>query len=387
MTGEDNKSTIIDLPEKYCRSRFKDFNNLNILEFNLAYFKREIRDDELRKEALLTFPKSIQNAYKKINNKKHSIEDYWITVPAEEGGACFYLEDRTPFLIASIPELYKLEKAVDREGQRDQNELYKILIQEMPIDSKGELVFELEEIADIHASVAEMLQDNNTIDVLTTLGKAKLESVQDSSAASQSADRIEKYKTNAYDSLGRSSLLFNATGSASLNYSLQRDESVILGINNQYSMWIEYQINRLFSNKKISFSFEILPTTIYNLEKSQQRYFEGAKYGYSKMYAGVAVGLKQTVQLSTMIFENEILNMTEKMIPLRSSYTSSGEEIDKKVSGTKENQSDETKESNISNNGGRQPLDDTEKSEKTLANISAEEVQEKSNEQTNSFYF
>ena len=34
----DNKVTLQDLPIEYCRTRFKDFNNLNILEFNLAYF-------------------------------------------------------------------------------------------------------------------------------------------------------------------------------------------------------------------------------------------------------------------------------------------------------------------------------------------------------------
>jgi hypothetical protein len=40
----------------------------------------------------------------------------------------------------------------------------------MPIDSKGQLVFQLEEVADIHASVAEMLKDLDTVDVLTTFG-------------------------------------------------------------------------------------------------------------------------------------------------------------------------------------------------------------------------
>ena len=366
--NSEGHTTILDLPYTYCRSRFKDFNNLDILEFNVRYFDIAIQDESMRHEALVTFPRSVQLAYKRWHNKK--IADPWIAIPAEEGGMCFFLDDRAPLFIASIPEIFKLEESIDREGRRDQNELYKILIQEMPIDSKGELVFELEEIADIHESVAEMLRENDTIDVLTTLGKAKLESIQDSSSASQSADRIEKYKNNVYDSLGRSSLLFNATGSASLSYSLQKDESIIMSLNNQYSVWIKHQINKKFANKKISFNFEILPTTIYNLEKSQKRYFEGAQYGYSKMYAGVAVGLKQTTQLSSMIFENEILHMTEKMIPLRSSYTSSGEEIDKKIS---ENTDDSPKDENISSSRGRPELDVTEKTDKTLLNESAEE--------------
>lgn len=50
--------TIQDLPLEYCRSRFKDLNNLNILEFNLNYFY-SFTSDELRKEALNTFPKIV----------------------------------------------------------------------------------------------------------------------------------------------------------------------------------------------------------------------------------------------------------------------------------------------------------------------------------------
>jgi len=38
MRSDGMKVTVQDLPIKYCRSRFKDFNNLNILEFNLHYF-------------------------------------------------------------------------------------------------------------------------------------------------------------------------------------------------------------------------------------------------------------------------------------------------------------------------------------------------------------
>lgn len=38
LRTDGNDVTIQDLPLQYCRTRFKDFNNLNILEFNLNYF-------------------------------------------------------------------------------------------------------------------------------------------------------------------------------------------------------------------------------------------------------------------------------------------------------------------------------------------------------------
>jgi hypothetical protein len=45
------------------------------------------------------------------------------------------------------------------------------------------------------------------------------------------------------------------------------------------------------------------------------------------MFAGVAMGIKQMDQLSLMNFENDFLEMSLKMIPLQSSYTTSGNAV------------------------------------------------------------
>lgn len=45
----------------------------------------------------------------------------------------------------------------------------------MPTDKDGELIFQLDEVAEIHSSVASMLQDIDTVDVLTTFGDTSLE--------------------------------------------------------------------------------------------------------------------------------------------------------------------------------------------------------------------
>jgi len=79
-----------------------------------------------------------------------------------------------------------------------------------------------------------MLKDTDTVDVLTTFGDTDLESLQESSAASQSADRIEKYKKNAWDAVGRGEILFSATNSSSLAYSIKKDETLMLAYLNIY---------------------------------------------------------------------------------------------------------------------------------------------------------
>lgn len=340
---------VQDLPLAYCRTRFKDAHGLDILEFDVAYFDR-IADEGDRKEALDSFPSEVRKAYYRWRNRASNVQ--WVEIGAEIGGMSFSFGDKTPILVASIPSIRELDDAVEREAKRDEDELGKLLIQQMPIDSKGQLVFQLDEVADLHASVAEMLQDRDTIDVLTTFGETSLESVQDSTAASQSSDRITKYKDNAYDEVGIASLLFNPDGSSSLPYAIKKEEALIGNINNLYAAWLKYQVNRRFGKNGVEFDFTILPTTIFNRKEMQEQYFRGAQYGYSKMYAGVAMGVKQVNQISLMTFENDMLGMAEKMIPLQSTYTSSGKNV-----------------ASSSSSGGRPPKDDTEKSEKTVQNV------------------
>ena len=372
LRTDGEKVTIQDLPLAYCRSRFKDFNNLNILEFDLRYFER-ITDEELRAEAVSTFPVVVQKAWKEwIKNKKEY--NPWVILPAADGGVSFsFSGDQTPLLIASIPELKKLDDAAKREEKRDENELYKLLIQKMPIDKDGELVFQLDEVADIHESVAGMLQDIDTVDVLTTFGDTDLESLQESTSATQSADRIAKYKKNAWEALGRGEILFNPDGSSALSYMIKKDEALMIAYLNIYETWIKFHINDKFARKGLTFDFEIIPTTVFNRQDLQTSYFRGAQYGYSKMFAGVAMGIKQISQLSLMNFENDILEMSTKMVPLQSSYTTSGNVVANEEKNNSSAQNTKTSQSiqDITNTGGRPELSDEQKSEKTQANIAA----------------
>jgi hypothetical protein len=367
-----DKAVIHELPLEYCRTRFKDMNNLNILEFNLHYFDK-FQTDELRMEMLETFPEEVQEAFMLWYGSKRML-DPWVEIPASAGGVCFcFSGDQTPALIASIPDLKQLKDAVKREEKRDNNELYKLLIERMPITSEGELVFQLDEVAEIHSSVADMLSDIDTVDVLTTFGDTDLESLQETSAATQSSDRIEKYKKNAYDALGRSSIIFNADGSSTLAYSIKKDEALMQAFLNVYETWIAFHLNDKFARTGLTFDFQILPTTVFNRKDLQGSYFSGAQYGYSKMYAGVAMGIKQMEQLALMNFENEFLDMSSKMIPLQSSYTTSGTAVaeEGKSENTTQNSSGSSQNKDINNKGGRPELPDEEKSEKTQANIAA----------------
>jgi hypothetical protein len=77
------------------------------------------------------------------------------------------------------------------------------------------------------------------------------------------------------------------------------------------------------------------------------------------MLPQIALGHSQSFILNTAVFENEILNLSEIMIPPLMSSTLSSEDI----LGQSKSSSETTSES-----GGRPEKPDDEKSEKTIAN-------------------
>ena len=164
--------------------------------------------------------------------------------------------------------------------------------------------------------------------------------------------------------------MFNADGSSTLSYSIKKDEALMISYLNEYEAWIKFQLNRKFARTGLVFDFEILPTTVFNRTDIENSKFKGAQYGYSKMFAGVAMGIKQRDLISLMDFENDFLKMSEKMIPLQSSYTTPGGTITEEEQGAQKT-STSVKVNDLDNKGGRPELPDEQKSEKTQANIKA----------------
>lgn len=114
LQEKDGKVVLVDLPLTHCRTRFKDFNNLNVLEFDITYFNYKYSDQVEREMAVLTFPEIVQKAWR--DYKAHKLADTWVMIPASFGGVTFcFTEDQTPLLIASIPQLLHLKDAIKRE--------------------------------------------------------------------------------------------------------------------------------------------------------------------------------------------------------------------------------------------------------------------------------
>lgn len=74
---------------------------------------------------------------------------------------------------------------------------------------------------------------------------------------------------------------------------IKKDEALMIAYLNMYETWLKFHLNDKFARTGLTFDFEIIPTTVFNRSDLQTSYFRGAQYGYSKMFAGVAMGIKQ----------------------------------------------------------------------------------------------
>lgn len=315
-----NKDTcvIFDLPIDYCRSRFKDIYGNDIIEFNLMYFD-SILDEEVRREALNTYPSIVSDSYKKYH--KNKLKSSWIFLPSEIGIYFSFYENGSPLFLSTIPSTIKYDKSVDTERERELEEIRKILVQKIPHMQDGQLLFEPEEALEMHQGAVNMMRGNKNLSVLTTY--ADVDAIVSKTSAESASNALEKMLQNVYANAGVSSQLFAPTGSQALLLSIKNDISLMMILGNKYGRFISYIVNDLFSTGNLRFSYLILPVTEYTRSDFITDAYKLAQGGYSFLLPAVAIGLSQLELTSLKDLENNILKLKDVLIPLSSSYTES----------------------------------------------------------------
>ena len=343
----DNGRTIFqDLSPDYCRTRYKSANNLPVLEFDLTYFITiEGREATTKVDELALYPKYVVKAYEKyfkkvtkidrkgktvINSKKDLEQGRWLIIP-DSLGIVFYYKDTKPFFATVIKSIEDLNEYKGIEKALDKQELKKILLQRIPMDSNGELLFTLEEAEEIHKAAVKMLRNNPDVDVFTSLAETEILDLQDSKQANR--DNLEKIERSFYNEAGVSKNLFASDGTTALDYSQVADFALAYDMSKIFATFLSYHSNRKFVDKKFFLEVTILPITHYNREKIFELYLKGAQYGYSKIMTGVAAGIKQSNLLNLNTLENDYLDLASKMVPLQSSHTTSGKDIEAEEGG------------------------------------------------------
>lgn len=306
---------IQDLPFEYCRSRFKNQQDIDIVEFNMKFFD-SITDAALRMQILKTYPKFIQKAY---YNYRHNNGENWIFLPAEIGIYFSYFEER-PFFMDLIPLLDDLDDYKEIDKKRNLQSLGRIIVQKVGTDGT-QLVFEPEEAEEMHDGVISMLQDNPDVDVITTYNDIEMIDLSSNDDEKTTVDSVQDL---IYKSAGISKELFCATTDTGLQYSLNNDLAMMMILGQKFAHFFTVLINNKFSSKKIKFKILILPISYYNNVEYTSKAKDLAAFGYSFLTPILSTGIDQTSLSDLKELENELLELDEVLKPLQSSYTQSG---------------------------------------------------------------
>ena len=378
---ESNDSIIIqELPIEYCRTRYT-VKGMPAIEFNMQFFDT-FRDVNYRMRVLNLFPDEFKKGY--ILFKQGKLQpDYqgdpggWYLLTP---GLAFKFNlngNDVPAFINVIPTLVDLDAAQDLDRRKQMQKLLKIIVQKLPLDKNGDLIFDIDEAADIHNNAVAMLQRAIGVDVVTTFADVDSIDLSDKNTTA-TQDDLEKVERTVYNAAGISKNIFNTEGNLALEKSILEDESTIRNLLFQFVVLFDQIVQKKNTNKKkYSFRFYMLETTQYNYQNLSKMYKEQSQIGHSKILSQVALGHSQSFILNTAHFENEVLHLAELMLPNLMSSTMNITDLMGKVEQDKGNNNqkkvgEQNKQTTVKQQSagtpGRPEKADDQKSEKTIRN-------------------
>ena len=318
----------IKLPTDYCKIiGTAGTPAINIFAIDLTFIDTamaKLTKDNLlsREEVLRQYPSALRAAYNKY--KKGKNVNKWFIVPVENGIAFSTYDGRPPFCLL-IKELARIDKFEILRDDYIATNLTKLLVQIIDIDKEGNPEIDLELAAEFHKNLKLVASKKANVDALTTLAKEiDVLSLGETGDATKNYEFLQTYYDQFYDDAGVSAELFNSTTAGTLAESQNRDEAYVLHLRRQIANWFNYFLSSVCYKKvckNVKFGFSYLDTSYKNREEMIGSYLEGATYGFSKIVPQVALGVKQRYIESMTKFENEILDLGAKLVPLQSSHT------------------------------------------------------------------
>lgn len=355
VSSKDKNTTafgIQELPIEYCRS-IKKINNRDVVEINLEYF------DKINKNKLA----SIMNSYprfltKLIENRAFCPKDpvtggKWAIVDPNYAFHFSLKKDNLPFFIGVILDLLDLIDAKDITMFKMEQELAKVLALVFPLDANSTPVFDDSEITAYHNDVVGLLSGIPGMEVISTMAEVKDIDLS-GSAQAQSTDNVERQYKNVFNAAGVSQKIMAADNAGTLNTSILADSSILFSFLNEFSNFLSIQLANIFGENK--FILHMPPVTVYNQKEKADYYTKQSTYGYSKFLPAICMGQRQSMILSSVWFESQVLQMQSIMIPNASSNTTAMSDVvsdgdNKRNSKTAEGRSEKTEKNRESLEG------------------------------------
>lgn len=284
------------------------------------------------------------NIYEKDSNQR------WQELPSENE-FCIKIQEEVLYPVvpfaSTFDDLYELKDYKTLQKAKTEIQNYKILGLELPMDEDGVVLHETSEIDDFYGSLENVLPEN--IGIFMT--PYKVQEFTFERAGTADTDLVDEATNNFMNSAGVSNLLFNSKSSTSstLPFSIQSDATIVYSLHRQIERSINRLLKRLPGTQK--FAINVIDCTYYNMKEKLDELLKLGQYGFPvRSQIAALSGILNNDLSATCFLENEILGLSDMLIPLKSSTNSSAEALEsignKKKAGApkKENPSDKTLE-------------------------------------------
>lgn len=251
-----------------------------------------------------------------------------VSVPYENSFCMKYHEDFLylfPPMFPMIADVLLIDEYKDLAKTKAINDAYKLLVLKVPTKD-GKLTMEDPIISPFIQTALEVVQEN--IGVLPY--PDSVDSVEFSSTNSDDRDKVSDATSWAFAESGVSqALMSGATSGSELKLSITNDSGDIFRIYRMIENWISLQMKlRGFIYRNYQFIYKLLDITIFNEQEVIDSELKLAQASIpNKQRLCASVGMSPGSMFGNIIMEQDIFgDVLEKMMPLKSSYTQSGDD-------------------------------------------------------------
>lgn len=342
MTKVLNSAFIKDVFYGYIHRTSKNFYiqeiNTNICKitsiedgvFNFSIDMSYFNTDERR---LVGWADEIVNKYNmwKLMRENNTRLSEWVELDAENT-ICIKINSEMieifPPFAGSFDSIFDIEGFKELRKNREEIQNYMIITQELPLredsEQNNDFMIDKEFMMFFHNMASDTVPEN--VGVITS--PMKIEALRFDKDRVDS-DGVAKATRDFWEGSGTSQLLFNSDKSTSegLRSGIKTDEEIVFDVLTQIERWVNRYLKLNF--KDLFFNVSILHLTHFNRQEMFKMYIEAGQYGLPvKNHISAVVGLSPIETMNMAYLENDLLEMHEEFIPLKSSHTMSGKDLE-----------------------------------------------------------
>jgi hypothetical protein len=288
--------------------------------FDFSHFKSP--------EHVKRYPKEFQDKYVlyEIDRSKYKWQEL-----DSENTICFKVNEELDYPLPPFSQVFEAIYDIDENKRmrrvKTKMDNYMILTQRIPIDDKkgepNKFLIDLDTAIAFHNKASQSLPE----EVGLVTSPMAIESIK-LERKNNDSDNVAEAERNYYNAAGVSQLLFNGEKSTTtaLSKSIATDEQIVFMCLQQFERWVNRKLKQ-FNTGKHKFRVRFLETTRFNIGEVQDRYLKSAQYGLPvKTALAATLGLTPSSLINMTYLENDVLELPDKLIPLSSAHTTSGNE-------------------------------------------------------------